>query len=178
MIRTLFGLYKDAGGAKFVFATPYLYAAMIFTFVFLDREFDSNWMEQARAMFPSLIGFSLATFAIVLALFGADNLSKLAKKNETSGTSPLSKLTALIVHASLVQLLALVFAFALDQVSICNGAVEQCGWKNIVFNACSWSERLFIREISYSIGFFFTVYGLTLIVSTLLAVFQTSQLTK
>ncbi len=178
MLGTLVSLYRDAGGAKFVFATPYLYFAALLTFLFLDRDFEEGWMELAQAMFPSLIGFSLATFAIVLALFGAENLSKLAKKKENAETSPLSKLTALVVHTSLVQLFALILSFALVQESICVGTVDECGWAHMVFDACLWVKKLHFWEISYSIGFFFTVYGLTLIASTLLAVFQTSQLTK
>lgn len=129
----------------------------------------------ALGMFPSLIGFFLATFAIVLALFGSENLAKLASKRDGQKISPLAKLTALIVHSSLVQVLALITAFSLKQDGICSHQWRLCGWQSVIRTVC---EDVPFWETFYRIGFFLTLYGLVLIVSTLFAVFQTSQLTR
>lgn len=175
MFKIILGIYRDAGGFKFVFGTAYLYVAIILSVILIDRNFQVDWPTMALGIFPSLIGFFLATFAIVLALFGSENLAKLATKRDGQRVSPLAKLTALIVHASLVQVLALITAFSLKQDGICSQKWGLCGWQSVVHTIC---EKVRFWEFFYQFGFFLTLYGLVLIVSTLLAVFQTSQLTR
>lgn len=168
-------MYKDAGGFKFVFGTIYLYLAIFLSFIFFDRSYQSSWPETAINIFPSLVGFSLATFAIVLAIFGSENIAKLATKKDGQKVSPLAKLTALIVHAALVQITALIIAFGLKQDGMCKSTWSDCGWQSIPFYIC---ENVDVRSEVYIFGLFLTIYGLLLIVSTLLAVFQTSKLTR
>ncbi len=175
MLKVLYGIYRDAGGWLFIIGTPYIYLAAIFTYLLFDRSYQSDWPALALGMFPSLVGFSLATFAIVLALFGSENLSKLAAVREGQKVSPIAKLTALIVHAALVQVSALIAAFGLKQNGLCALPWKDCGWQSTMRFIC---EDLEIWNGIYVGGLFMTVYGLLLIVSTLLAVFQTSQMTR
>lgn len=175
MLKVLFGIYRDAGGFYFIVGTPYVYVAVALTYVLLDRSYTSDWASLALSIFPSLIGFSLATFAIVLALFGSDNLAKLAAKRNGQKVSPLAKLTALIVHAALIQISALISAFGLKQNGICAMSWVDIGWRSVPKYIC---EELTVWNWLYVGGLFLTIYGLMLIVSTLLAVFQTSQMTR
>ena len=89
MLKVLFGIYRDAGGFYFIVGTPYVYVAATLTYILLDRTYTSDWASLALGIFPSLIGFSLATFAIVLALFGSENLAKLAARRNGHKVSPL-----------------------------------------------------------------------------------------
>jgi len=175
LLKVLFGIYKDAGGFYFVVGTPYLYVAVALTYVLFDRSYASDWASLALGIFPSLIGFSLATFAIVLALFGSENLAKLATKRNGQKVSPLAKLTALIVHAALIQISALISAFGLKQNGICAISWADLGWRAVPKYIC---EEISFWSWLYIGGLFLTIYGLMLIVSTLLAVFQTSQMTR
>lgn len=175
MLRVLWGIYRDAGGLFFVVGTPYIYFSAILTYLLFDRSYTSDWPALALGIFPSLVGFSLATFAIVLALFGSNNLEKLATKRDGQKVSPLAKLTALIVHAALIQISALITAFGLKQNGLCALSWLDCGWQRIPRYIC---EDLDFWRWLYVAGLFLTIYGLLLIVSTLLAVFQTSQMTR
>lgn len=175
MLKVLFGIYKDAGGLFYVIGTPYVYLAAILTYFLFDRSYTSDWPALALGIFPSLVGFSLATFAIVLALFGSENLAKLAAKRDGQKVSPLAKLTALIVHAALIQISALISAFGLKQNGLCALSWRDCGWQSVPRYIC---ENLEVWKWFYVGGLFLAIYGLLLIVSTLLAVFQTSQMTR
>lgn len=175
MLRVLFQIYRDAGGLRFVFGTGYLYSAALLYAVLLDRTFQVDWPAMAMGIFPSLLGFFLATFAIVLALFGSENLAKLAAKKEGQKVSSLAKLTALIVHSSLIQIFALIIAFSLKQKGLCSQPWRPCGWQGIISDLC---EDFDPWNLFYRVGFFLTLYGLILVISTLLAIFQTSQITR
>lgn len=175
MFKVLFGIYRDAGGLIFVVGTPYIYLAGLLTYLLWDRTYQTDWPSMAIGIFPSLVGFSLATFAIVLALFGSENLAKLAAKKEGKRVSALARLTALIVHSSMVQVLALISAFGLKQNGLCVINWRNFGWEYALRYVC---HDLEVWNWVYVGGLFMTLYGLLLIVSTLLAVFQTSQMTR
>ena len=175
MFGVLFQIYRDAGGFRFVLATPYIYLALALCFLLYDRSQSTDWSMIAISVFPSLIGFSLATFAIVLALFGAERLQILSTPRQGQSASPISKLTALIVHSSLVQLSALLIAVSLKQNGICNTFQSESLVGQCIHSACL---SLNPRDFFYVAGLFLTMYGLILIISTLLAVFQTSRISQ
>lgn len=172
MIKALIRMYAEAGGWKFAFGTPYIYISAFLTFLFYDWSGHNNWADLAIGMFPSLVGFSLASFAIVLALFGADRLAKLSIPRVPGQVSPLTKLTTIIVHTAATQVIALSLAFASKQKGLCE-VKEICGYQNFIYEVCRHTTFSAIVNVS---GMFLTVYGMMLILSTLITMFQTSEL--
>lgn len=168
MLKIYYSIYRDAGGLAFFCASPYLYVSVAISFLIVDRSLQSEWYEQVLGMFPSLIGFSLAAFAIVIAILGA-TLDLLIKPTEGETVSPLAKITALVVHTATIQLIALLIAFSLAQSGMCGVDWIRSGWTLLVHKLCTIEG---IYSLLYRLGLLLSVYGIVLMISTLLTVYQ------
>lgn len=173
MIKIVLKMYIDCGGARFIFGTPYFYLAAALAMLLADPTRKMDWASYAVGMFPSILGFSLATFAIVLAILGESRLAKLSVSGDSEPSS-LAQLTALIVHTALVQAAALLIAFSIKQEGACRVLIGfECFDR--IRQLC---ENAALSGIFYYSGLFLTVYGLFLLISTLLSVYQTATLVK
>lgn len=173
MVQIILKMYFDCGGLGYVFRTPYIYLAALLTLLLADPSRDADWASLTIGMFPSILGFSLATFAIVLAILGENRVAKLSI-SRNSRPSSLARLTALIVHTALIQAIALLIAFSLKQGGACRLRFNE-ELSAQIQNIC---EQMNLSGVIYYSGLFLTIYGLFLLISTLLAVYQTALLVK
>lgn len=112
--RKSFLLYwENYGGFTSLIRSPYLHFALIFTFLalpFWTTEHDPLWYEVSLAIIPSILGFTLGGYAILLA-FGDERFRQLISGKEKDDTSsPFMGVNSTFVHFILVQVVAILAA--------------------------------------------------------------------
>jgi len=150
MIENLVKLYRVYGGPTAFFRSAYLWTAVFLCFVTRDSLKNGAWAETVLDYMPSLSGFTIAAFAIVLAVFRPQEMRALSGSGDTA--SPLSRIAATVTHAVVVQLMAIVLAAASSSASL-TAVSEFC-----VVQTCFEN----ISSIEESLGQFFSVFGLFL----------------
>ena len=91
------------GQSKALFKSPYLYTAIVITFIFYPLWTKPYWWDVVINILPSIIGFSLGGYAILLS-FGNESFQKLISGiGENGSISPYMELSASFVHFLIVQ---------------------------------------------------------------------------
>ncbi|MBK6599147.1 MAG: hypothetical protein IPG25_15230 [Proteobacteria bacterium] len=98
--------WKQYGGIKALFASPYFGIAIILSMVSIYWGPDKNWVDSSLAIIPSLLGFSIGGFAILL-VFSSDRFLAIISE-EGSENSLFLKASVTFVHFIVVQVFALV----------------------------------------------------------------------
>lgn len=106
-----FALYwSDYGKAAALVKSPYLWCSLFFTAALFPRWTHEGWWEDVLTVIPSILGFSLAAYAMVIA-FGNERFVKILATPMVEATSVKPSVYATtgaaFVHFILVQMLAL-----------------------------------------------------------------------
>jgi len=106
---TLRRYWKGYGGCSALLSSPYFHAAIILS---LPGAWwaPGAWPEKVEAIVPSLLGLSLAGYAILLALGSGDFFEKIRKPKANGRPSTLEGISTAFLHFVIVQALALVMA--------------------------------------------------------------------
>lgn len=106
---TLRRYWKGYGGCPTLLVSPYLHAAIIIS---LPGAWwaPGAWPEKVEAIVPSLLGLSLAGYAILLALGSGDFFEKIRKPKSNGRPSTLEGISTAFLHFVIVQTLALVMS--------------------------------------------------------------------
>ncbi len=111
-VRIAFRRYWSTyGGMSYVLTSPFCHAAVLLTLLCTPFWWSGDWWEKSLSVLPSLLGFSIAAFALLLAV--GDDKFKVAMGRERSGgsASTLNDLAARFFHFLMIQVLAVLFAF-------------------------------------------------------------------
>lgn len=108
------GLFREAwqiyGGWKALLSSPYFYGAVLLTAACRSLWSQPEWWNISYALLPSLIGFLIAAFALILAT-GDDRFKRIvANTSKNDPHSALDDLAASFLHFIVIQIFALVFA--------------------------------------------------------------------
>lgn len=123
--RTSFCLYWNAyGGIKALCSSLYFRVAIIFGILIsvVNRfaECPWDWQDTVIATLPSILGFSLGGYAILVGFGDATFRSILCKKMEGENESLYMRVNASLLHFILVQSLALLYAVLTKALHLCD----------------------------------------------------------
>lgn len=112
---TILSFWRNYGGWKSFFGSPYLHLSLVLSVVIYcynadKADFLSKWTERMTSTLPSMLGMSIAAFAIFLAV-GDDEFKQLIGGSDPDGNpSPMMVAVASFTHFTLIQAIALIFA--------------------------------------------------------------------
>lgn len=145
------------GGWRALVSSIYLHIAFVFTALAYPEWIAGKWWDQAIAVLPGLIGFSLGGFAIWLA-FGGDKFQEmLAGKfpgDDDDETSPYLDTAAAFAHFVIIQTMGLLFAVG------CNAHADTI----VTLGPFAWLINFF--------GYWLYIYGLLSVLAATYAVFS------
>lgn len=154
-VSEIFARYWRAyGGARALMVSPYLHVAVIATMALYPLWHSGDWWDIAISVSPSVLGFSLAGYAIWLAL-GDDSFRRLISGEDKDGEpSPFMQVNAAFVHFMLLQVLSLMVA--------------------LFFKAYASGTSGVMRDIGSFIGFSIFVYSVLCVLAATFAVLRVS----
>lgn len=127
------------GGARALFASPYLHLSIIITIcckpIYTDFSCDAlRWYELAVTVLPSLLGFTLGGFAILLA-FGDEKFKKAISGPDDDGTpSPFMITNVTFLHFIIVQIISLLFSVVAKVYNTENPMIAFIGFNTFIYS--------------------------------------------
>jgi hypothetical protein len=175
-VAEIFARYWTAyGGAKAVFLSPYLHASMVLTTLLGHLWVDAAWWGDAIASLPTMIGFAIGAYAIVLG-FGDEKFRSLLTQRRDGKTSPYVTISASLAHFIVVQLVALIAALIGKGLDF--GLREDQGVGALVFRAVGSVDFVheWIAPIGNFLGFALFIYAILTALATAMAIFRLTTL--
>jgi hypothetical protein len=147
--RNTWGLYWELyGGLSAIFTSIYLWGALIFTILCAPLWLKNTplclydtplwiqvgeriaWFNLCNSVLPSILGFTLGGYAILLAFGGNDFMKVIAGQSEKEGgkRSPFMKINATFLHFIIIQVIALIFSIFCLAWNIRTGIVAFIGF--------------------------------------------------
>ena len=169
--RNLKSLYQHYGSPLSWIASSYLWISIVIAALCWRRldtkhatAFSEDWTEIVLSVSPALAGFSIATFALIFAILDQKKLRALAQEIDGKSSSPLLIIGSSLFHAFLMQVSSIVFAIVYSSRPIPN------------FGASDQALRI-VNSLFSAFGFVIFVYGIMLVVASILTIFRVLQLT-
>jgi hypothetical protein len=103
--------WRTYGGPRAILTSPYAHAAVLGTALAFPRWWGSQWPGDVLTVLPSVLGFSLGGYAMLLAFGDAAYLKFLAGPGQRT-VSFFERVSAAFVHFIVVQVAAIFFALA------------------------------------------------------------------
>lgn len=161
-LRFYWGIY---GGWPGFVRSPYLHLSLILLVLTTRSWLYGEWWTDVLTVGPSLLGFTLAGFAVFLG-FGDTNFLGVISGNRTdqkSAQSPYMALSASFLHFVLLQILSLIFALAARSLHFdlpCPELQQYMVW---------------LGGFGDLIGYWFFLYSLTTALAAGVAIFRLSK---
>lgn len=163
--------YFDAyGGWRAVVGSPLFLLSAGITLLSYDNWLRHLWVDQTFTLIPSLLGFSLGTYAILFGLITSRLKRALRAVKNARGTSYLDEINATFFHFILVQVLALMWAFLyagtwmVDLVSL----VREYDWVVKAYHGIAIAGSL--------VGLLLLMYSVALVIAAALAVYRLARI--
>lgn len=153
LLRDSFANYFSVyGGWRSLLSSAHLIIAAALTVFCGPLWVKPDWWNDVLAITPSILGFSLGGYAILLA-FGSDDFRKLSAGELDGEASPWMELSAAFVHFIVVQLLGLGIALIAKGRPFSTLGIEFPG-------------QVWVTTAMWGLGFLVFSYGLTLILAS------------
>lgn len=165
--------FRYYGGWSSLLSSPLFLFSLLVTFLSYDNWINPIWVSKSETLIPSLLGFSLGTYAILFSLMTGrlKNALKKAKRKDTD-ISYLDEINATFFHFIFVQVICLTWTILFNGISL----LEICEWvgieKSYVIDTHFW-----LRRIASFIGLFLVVYSIVLTLASALMVFRIASIT-
>jgi hypothetical protein len=160
------------GGWRAVFGSPLFLFSCAVTGLSYANWRDDGWSALSQSLIPSILGFSLGTYAILFSLITNRIKRALRAAQNTQGVSALEEINATFFHFILVQVIALIWAFLFRGSALVDFAHFA---SSRVPSAIAIFES--VRIIGSALGFLLLIYSVTLIVAAALAVYRLALIT-
>lgn len=177
-VRGIFTRYwKAYGGWKAVLTSPYLHGSVVVTAVFGHLWYDTAWWTDAIASLPTMIGFAIGAYAIVLG-FGDERFRAILTQRRGGKTSPYVTISASLAHFIVVQLLALFSAFFAKSLDfyMCDNHVLSVILLPLLGD-CDVIHK-WIAPVGDFLGFALFVYAIATALATAMAIFRLTTLVE
>lgn len=128
---------------------------------------EPKWIEKAESLIPSLLGFSLGTYAIIFSIVGGRIKGALRQVAAPHGVSYLEAINAVFFHFIFVQVVCLVWTFLyqgtwlVDLVRMIEAAAP-----------AARTGFVYARLVGSFIGCFLLVYSILLMIAAAMAVYR------
>ena len=158
--------WKVYGGLPAIGRSPYLHFSLILLFITSHFWLTKEWWSQVIGIIPSLLGFTVGGFAILVGV-GDDDFKSLISGRISSRPekeSPYLNVAAAFAHFSIIQFLSLLSALIASATFITKD-------DNFIISIPS-TLSVFFGLIGSAVGYWLFLYGLTLTIATVLAIFR------
>jgi hypothetical protein len=152
--------WKIYGGRSALFSSLYFYASIAFTIVCYPNWSSPDWWESSISLLPSIIGFMIGSFALLLAFGGDYFKSLMARAPGKKIHSSLDEVSANFTHFLVVQFSALFFALFLQ-------AAHKIPFPEFLLPLID-----FIRIPFWGIGYFLLIYSLACALASVMSIFR------
>ncbi|PTV45890.1 hypothetical protein DBL02_05705 [Acinetobacter oleivorans] len=166
MFKSLKEYWEIYGGFKAVLKSDYFWIAIFFTIISYSTWLTPSWQNKFLGVIPSLLGFSLAGYAVWLTL-GDQNLKKILSKKITSNNqSVFMVINASFIHFIVMQVFAFIGIIFLETNSIKiflnNNIVITCKIleKTFRFTEQAFNGFIFFLSIYSILVMFAAIFGL------------------
>ncbi|MBL9007274.1 MAG: hypothetical protein JNJ46_23655 [Myxococcales bacterium] len=173
-----FRFYWNAyGGLGAFFSSPYCHIALVITVITKNYWLSNCWFDQALSIVPSLLGFTLAAYTIILTI-GNDQFRRILasifypenssppKTEKTDSPSVLMVNSTVFFHVLFIQMITTVSSVLCKEYRLSTHIVDQVKGP---FPVAWWSITM------HGIAYFFYILSLLLILAACVCVFRLSQ---
>lgn len=168
----IFGRYWRAyGGWRAAVTSPYLHASFGVAALLFNTWLYKNWWAEPIAALPTMIGFAIGAYAIVLG-FGDERFRQIIMQRRNGKTSPYVRISASLAHFIIVQLAALFIAFFAKSFSF--DLTKEKGIGALftkIFGGFDFFSKWIVPAGDF-IGFTFFVYAIATALATAMAIFR------
>lgn len=163
-IRRYFRAY---GGWRGVLGSPLFLVSILIGGVSYGQWLRPDWTAATYALVPSLLGFSLGTYAILFSLITARVKGAMRAVKSDGQISALEQVNATFFHFIFVQVIALIWAFSFDGTLLADLAIMA---KDT--HPALWSIFKALRAVGSFVGYVLLVYSIALVVGAALAIYR------
>ncbi|AVA21358.1 hypothetical protein [Rhizobium sp. NXC24] len=160
LIENLKIVYESYGRFKSFYRSGYTWVALVFTALSWRTAVDGTWVQLAFPILPTLAGFSIAAYAVYFSVLSEKERAALQKPDpKLNNRSPLLILASAVSHAVFVQVAGILLAivFNAKPFPTPTGYADWARYTNVVISL---------------IGLFLTIYGILLILASVLSIFR------
>jgi hypothetical protein len=161
--KTVPGYFELYGGWKSIRESKYARWSLVASLVVSPLWFAPGWWDIVFAISPSLAGFALGTFALLMGV-GDERFRRLLGGTRNGKPSPLMRTSATFTHFIVVQCLALGYAILARAYYF-----EAPGW--LLERAPWWPDLQKLAWILWALGIWLFTYSVSLTVASALALF-------
>jgi len=159
--------FRAYGGLRGILGSPIFGVSLIVSALSYSNWLTPTWVEKVETLIPSLLGFSLGTYAILFSIVSARLKGALRALKTRADVSYLESVNATFFHFILVQVVALLWAtlfsgsWLFDALDILGGST-------------SWvaATKLWAFRVGSFTGFVLLTYSILLTVAAALAVYR------
>lgn len=171
MLNSFKEYWTSYGKFSAVITSAYFWIAIFLTIISYRTWLTAEWEDKFLGVFPSLLGFTLAGYAVWLTL-GDQQLKKiLINKVNEDNISTFMIINASFIHFIILQVLAFIGIFILDT----NSLSHLVGFINLDSCKFLFSIYKFLANLFNCIVFFLSIYS---ILSMLAAIFGLFNIAK
>jgi len=147
-VLEIWGRYWDVyGGWWALVCSPYLHLSIVVTAALWPLWWEKDWWDKVLDIQPSMLGFTLGGFALMLA--GATDkfgmfLARARVRHEKPDSTPLAKMAVAFVHFILMQMVSLLLALVSMAASRVQPHDSLIFLSSDCFQRCFWCACFFI----------------------------------
>lgn len=155
------------GGPTGIIGSPFFGIAILITSLNYSEWLNPSWPEKAESLIPSLLGFSLGTYAILFSIMSGRLKGALRAVHNNKGIPYLKSINATFFHFIFIQVIALLWSFLFsgtwlfDLFSLIEVYYPQT---LLMFNVLSL--------VGSFIGYFLLIYSVLLMVAAAIGVYR------
>lgn len=170
--RSIRRYFKGYGGWGAVFGSPIFLISLAVTTISYSNWLEPKWVSKSFDIIPSLLGFSLGTYAILFSLMTGRLKRALKAVKNPQGVNYLEEINSTFFHFIIVQILCLMWAFLYDGTFVYD-AVQ------LMTSYYSGSMKVFrVAMLAGSFtGYLLLVYSFLLMLAAALAVYRIASIT-
>lgn len=179
MTKKTINIYKmywqSYGGCRAFWASYYCLIPLVITFLCIKHWANNEaWMADPLTILPSLLGFTLAGYAMWLSVGNEKLKLSLSTKfeKEKNHFSYFMQINASFIHFVVFQLIALIFIYFLKYNSI-GSLIEKIEEYYVFYNATLCVMDI-LKNIFYAFGFFLFIYSIFTMLATVFGIFRIS----
>lgn len=164
--------WRDYGGLKELFLSPFFHLSIVSSILYALGVVTFSWREFVLSSLPTILGFSLAAYAITFSLMGSAIHRALSVAiDDRQGISLKNIVNSTFFHVLVVQVFSLIYAILSKGSLIANFIKEATSsdhHTSDVVNRFYFAGDVF--------GFFLTTYSVTLLLTVGIAMFRLGRL--
>ncbi len=159
--------FSDYGGWRVMLSSPFFLISLFISLASYKNWIEPKWVDQSLSLIPSLLGFSLGTYAILFSLLNNRLKNALRALKNPKGTPFLNEINATFLHFIFIQNVCLAWAFLFDGT-----------WLIDAFNLVKHNniDLLYVfypmKYIGSFMGHLLLVYSFSLVLASALTVYR------